>query len=213
MNMKKPVLLLIVMILLGCSHEVMVKPTVSPVAYKLMDQKVEGNIAVFIHPDLADLRLVVEPQSRYCGASNFPFEAGQSIQASVIKTAQSVFKNCRPVAAVPQNHGFDGILAAELVDFDVDLKFNEGAWSGTAESWVEINILLTFYDAKLNPVWHSVVGYSKKDFADAGAACGGGAVAISKSMEQCLKNISIQMAEKIAASSKIKVALARAPRG
>jgi hypothetical protein len=212
MKMKKPVFLLIILLLLGCSHEVTVKPLVSPVASKLIDQKVEGNIAVFIHPDLADLRMVVEPHSRYCGSSNFPLEAGQSIKASLIKTAQSVFKNCRPVVAVPQNHGFDGILAAELLDFDVDLKFNEGTWSGTAESWVEMNILLTFYDAKLNPVWRSVVGYSKKDFADAGPACGGGADAISKSMEQCLKNISIQMAEKIAASNKIKVTLARVPR-
>jgi hypothetical protein len=211
--MKKTLFLLIVMILPGCSHEVTVKPTVSPVAYKLMDQKVEGNIAVFIHPELADLKMVVEPQSRYCGSSSFPFQAGQSIKASLIKTAQGVFKNCRPVDAVPQNHGFDGILAAELVDFDVDLKFNEGTWSGTAESWVEINILLTFYDARLNPVWHSVVGYSKKDFAEAGTGCGGGADAISKAMEQCLKNISIQMAEKISDSNKIKVALARAPRG
>lgn len=207
--MKKIVYLLTIALLLGCSHEVTVKPVVSPVAYKLMDQKVEGNIAVFVHPDLADLRLTVEPHSRYCGSASFPLEAGQSIKGSLIKTAQSVFENCRPVAAVPQNHGFDGILAAELLDFDVDLKFNEGTWSGSAESWVEMNILLTFYDAKLNPVWRTVVGYSKKDFADAGAACGGGADAISKSMEQCLKNISIQMAEKITDSSKIKMTLSR----
>jgi len=210
--MKKRILLLIILVFWSCSHEVTVKPVVSPVAFKLIDQKVEGNIAIFVHPDLAELNPDVEPHSRYCSTTNFPLEAGQSIKASLIKTAQGVFKNCREVAAVPQDHGFDGILAAELLDFDVDLKFTEGTWSGTAEAWVELNILLTFYDAKLNPVWRSVVGYSKKDFADAGRTCGGGAVAISKSMEQCLKNISIQMAEKIAASNKIKVALARTPR-
>jgi hypothetical protein len=212
MKMKKPLCLLIFMLLLGCSHEVTVKPIVSPVASKLIDQKIEGNIAIFISPELAELSKIVEPHSRYCSATNFPLEAGQSIKASLIKTAQNVFKNCRPVDSVPQNHGFDGILAAELLDFDVDLKFSDGTWSGTAESWVEMNILLTFYDAKLNPIWRSVVGYSKKDFADAGPTCGGGAVAISGSMEQCLKNISIQMAEKIADSNKIKVTLARAPR-
>ena len=210
--MKKPVCLLIIMLLLGCSHAVTVKPIVSPVAVKLIDQKIEGNIAIFIPPDLADLRKVVEPRSRYCSTMNFPLEAGQSIKASLIKTAQSVFKNCRPVDSVPQNHGFDGILAAEILDFDVDLKFSEGTWSGTAESWVEMNIMLTFYDAKLNPIWRSVVGYSKKDFADAGGTCGGGAIAISRSMEQCLKNISILMAEKIADSNKIRITLARAPR-
>jgi hypothetical protein len=73
-----------------------------------------------------------------------------------------------------------------------------------------MNIKLTFYDANLNPVWRSVVGYSKKEFADAGGTCGGGATAISASMEQCLKNISIQMAEKIADSHKIKTTIARA---
>jgi hypothetical protein len=114
------------------------------------------------------------------------------------------------VDSVPQDHGFDGILAAELLDFDVDVKFNDGLWSGTAESWVEMNIKLTFYDANLNPVWRTVVGYTKKDFSDAGGTCGGVAIAISGGMEQCLKNISIQMAEKLADSQKIKTTIARA---
>jgi len=210
--MKKRIFLLTIMVFWGCSHEVMVQPTVSPIAYRLIDQKVEGNIAIFVQPDLAELRNVVEPHSRYCSTTNFPFEAGQTIKASLIKTAQGVFKKCTALDSVPQNHGFDGILAAELLDFDVDLKFIDGTWSGTAESWVELNILLTFYDANLKPVWRSVVGYSKKDFADAGRTCGGGAVAIGRSMAQCLKNISIQMAEKIADSTKIKLALARVAR-
>jgi hypothetical protein len=197
---------------LGCSHEVTVKPTVSPFANQLIDRKVDGNIAIFIHPDLAGLNQVVKPQSRRCSTVKFPIEAGKSIKASLIKTAQGVFKNCKAVDSVPQDHGFDGILVAELLDFDVDVKFNDGLWSGTAESWVEMNIKLTFYDANLNPVWRTVVGYTKKEFSNAGGTCGGGATAISGSMEQCLKNISIQMAEKIAASQKIKTTIARSPR-
>jgi hypothetical protein len=208
--MKRFVFLLIFIAFWGCSHDVTVNPAVSPVVYQVVDQKLEGHIAIFVHPELAELNKVVEPRSRQCSTANFPIEAGQSIKASLIKTAQGIFKNCQPVDAVPQNHGFDGILAAELLDFDVDLKFIDGSWSGTAESWVEMNIKLTFYDANLNPVWRSVVGYSKKGFSDAGGTCGGGATAISGGMEQCLKNISIQIAEKIASSEKIKAAVARA---
>ncbi len=207
--MRTLIILLICLVFLGCSHKVTVKPTVSPVAYQLLDHKVDGNIAIFVHPDLANLNQVVKPRSRKCSTANFPIEAGKSIKASLIKTAQGVFKNIKAVDSVPQDHGFDGILAAELLDFDVDVKFNDGLWSGNAESWVEMNIKLTFYDANLNPVWRSVVGYSKKEFADAGGTCGGGATAISARMEQCLKNISIQMAEKIADSQKIKTAIAR----
>jgi hypothetical protein len=210
--MKKIIILSIGLTFLGCSHEVTVKPTVSPFANQLIDRKVDGNIAIFIHPDLAGLNQVVKPQSRRCSTVKFPIEAGKSIKASLIKTAQGVFKNCKAVDSVPQDHGFDGILVAELLDFDVDVKFNDGLWSGTAESWVEMNIKLTFYDANLNPVWRTVVGYTKKEFSNAGGTCGGGATAISGSMEQCLKNISIQMAEKIAASQKIKTTIARSPR-
>jgi hypothetical protein len=210
--MKKIIILSIGLSFLGCSHEVTVKPTVSPFANQLIDRKVDGNIAIFIHPDLAGLNQVVKPQSRRCSTVKFPIEAGKSIKASLIKTAQGVFKNCKAVDSVPQDHGFDGILVAELLDFDVDVKFNDGLWSGTAESWVEMNIKLTFYDANLNPVWRTVVGYTKKEFSNAGGTCGGGATAISGSMEQCLKNISIQMAEKIAASQKIKTTIARSPR-
>ena len=210
--MKKLIILSIGLAFLSCSHEVSVKPTVSPFANQLIDRKVDGNIAIFIHPDLAGLNQVVKPQSRHCSTAKFPIEAGKSIKACLIKTAQGVFKNCKAVDSVPQDHGFDAILAAELLDFDVDVKFNEGLWSGTAESWVEINIKLTFYDANLNPVWRTVVGYTKKEFSNAGGTCGGGATAISGSMEQCLKNISIQMTEKIADSQKIKTIIARSHR-
>lgn len=210
--MRKIAILLICLVFLGCSHEVTVKPTVSPVAYQLVDHKVGGHIAVFVHPDLAGLNLVVKPRSRSCSAVKFPVEAGPSIRASLIKTARSIFENSTAVDSVPQDHGFDGILAAELLDFDVDVKFNEGLWGGTAESWVEMNIKLTFYDPNLNPVWRTVVGYTKKDFSEAGGTCGGGATAISGGLEQCLKNISIQMAEKIIESGKIKTTLARAGR-
>jgi len=207
--MKKLIIVLICLAFWGCSHQVTVNPTVSPVASQLIDHKLDGNIAIFVHPDLAELNQVVKPRSRNCSTARFPIEAGQSIKAGLIKTAQSIFKNYKVVDSVPKNHGFDGILAAELLDFDVDVKFNDGLWGGTAESWVEINIKLTFYDANLNPVWRSVVGYTKKEFADAGGTCGGGATAISGGMEQCLKNISIQMAEKIAESQKIKASIAR----
>jgi hypothetical protein len=210
--MRKLAVLLICLAFLGCSHQVTVKPSVSPVAYQLIDHKVEGNIAIYVHPDLAGLNQVVKPRSRSCSIVKFPMEAGQSIKTSLIKTAQSIFKNCKSVDSVPQDHGFDGILTAELLDFDVDVKFNDGLWSGTAESWVEMNIKLTFYDANLKPVWRTVVGYTKKDFSDAGGTCGGGATAISGGMEQCLKNISLQMAEKLADSQKIKTTIARARR-
>ena len=180
--MRKFTFLWICVFFWGCSHEVTIQPTVSPVAYELVDRKVDGNIAFFVHPELADLSQVVKPQSRNCSTVKFPIEAGRGIKASLVKTAQSIFKNCRAVDSVPLDHGFDGILAAELLDFDVDVKFNDGLWSGTAESWVEMNVKLTFYDANLNPVWRSVVGCTKKEFSDAGGTCGGGAIAISDSM-------------------------------
>ena len=210
--MKKFTILLICLVFLGCSHEVTVKPTVSPIAYQLIDHKVNGNIAIFVHPDLADLNLVVKPRGRSCSIVKFPIDAGPSIKGSLIKTARSIFENSTVVDSVSQDHGFDGILAAELLDFDVDVKFNDGLWGGTAESWVEMNIKLTFYDANLNPVWRTVVGYTKKDFSAAGGACGGGATAISGGMEQCLNKISIQMVEKIIDSSMITTTIARAGR-
>lgn len=210
--MRKLTILMLCLAFWACSHEVPVKPAVSPVAHQLVDHKVAGNIAIFVHPELADLNLVVRPRSRSCSTVKFPIEAGQGIKASLVKTAQSIFENGTAVNSVSQDHGFDGILAAELLDFDVDVKFNDGLWGGTAESWVEINIKLTFYDANLNPVWRTVVGYTKKDFAAAGGTCGGGATAISGGLEQCLKNISIQMAEKIIESNKIKMTIARAGR-
>ncbi len=210
--MKNLSLILVCLAFIGCSHKVSIEPAVSPLAFQIVDHKVEGNVAIFIHPELANLHTVIKPHSRTCSTAKFPIDAGQSIKSSLVKTAQGIFENIRAVDSVPQDHDFDGILVAELLDFDVDLKFNERLWNDTAESWVEMNIKLTFYDSSLKPVWYTVVGYTKKEFSDAGGSCGGGAEAISGGIEQCLKNISIQMTEKIADSRKIKAALDRSRR-
>ena len=68
--MKKFAVLSICLAFWGCSHEVTVESTVSPVAYQLVDRKVGGNIAILVHPDLADLNLVVKPRGRSCSAVN-----------------------------------------------------------------------------------------------------------------------------------------------
>ena len=52
--MKKLIILSICLVFLGCSHDVSIKPAISPVAHQLVDHKVKGNVAVFIHPDLVD---------------------------------------------------------------------------------------------------------------------------------------------------------------
>ena len=64
--MRKFTILLLGLAFWACSHQVSVKPAVSPVAHQLVDHKIAGNIAIFVHPDLADLNLVVSPRSRSC---------------------------------------------------------------------------------------------------------------------------------------------------
>jgi hypothetical protein len=187
-----------------------IRPTVSPIAYQFAENKIDGNVGIYVHSDLAGLNQTIKPKSYTCSAWSFPLEIGDSMENCVVRAIQSCFTKSEKVDSVSKGRDLDGIITVELMDFDVDLSFLQGFWTGTADAYAEMTLKITYYDNELHPVWYSVVGYTKRETTEAGSACEGGAHAISAVIEHSMKKITIQIAEKITSSDKLRKAVAQA---
>ena len=190
----------------SCSYRVPIRPTVSPMAYEFTEKKIEGNVAIFVHGDPAKLNQVVRPKSLAGSACSYSVEVGNSLKESLVKIATSYFTNVTPIDHLPKDKtSFDGILTAELIDYNIEIKYTGGGFKVRASA--KMRVKLTFYDSDLKPVWTSVVGYSKWVMARAGMGCDVGVEPISSAIETCFENMTLQMAEKISKSEKIKETL------
>jgi hypothetical protein len=190
----------------SCSYSVPIRPTVSPIAYEFTEKKIESNVAIFVHGDPAKLNQVVSPKSLAGSACSYSVEVGNSLKKSLVKIANSYFTNVTPIDHLPKDKtSFDGILTAELIDFNIDITF---PWPGfIARASAEMRVKLTFYDSDLKLVWTSVVEYSNLVVAQAGTGCDDGVEPISSAIETCFENLTLQMAIKISKSEKIKETL------
>jgi hypothetical protein len=189
---------------------VSVEPTVSPIAYQLSHKQIDTTVGIFVSADSRELRQVIKPRSYECSGWSYPVDIGNCIRTCVVDTAGACFTKFEKIEHLPKAGGrFDGILAAEVIYSNIELTFQSGFWPSTADASAEMNIKLTFYDSNLNPVWRSVVGYANRQTAEGGGSCQGGAEAIGNAIEACLKNITIQMAEKITHSNEIAEAIHR----
>jgi hypothetical protein len=205
--MKKFINILIYSIfIVSCAYSVPIKPTVSPVAYEFTEKKIEGDVALFVDGDPTKLNQVVRPRSFTGAACYFPVEVGDSLKVSIERVANSYFTNVTRIDNLPKDKtNFDGILRAKLTDCNIDLTWLGQA--GTAvDAFAEMNVKLTFYDSDLKPVWASMVGHSKRVSVTATftGGCRDALEPISSAIEGCLKQITLQMAEKISYSEEIK---------
>lgn len=191
-------IVLLATIMAGCSHSVAVRPNVSPMAYNFSDKPINAHICLVMHDSISNHKQVVNPKSYVCSAWSYPVEMGPAISSTITQVAKNCFREVEVMNSIPVGkHHFNGILMVDLIDANLDLTFLPGFWSATADCYTEMNLKLTFLDGNNKKVWQSVVGYSKRQTGDSGGACEGGSTAISQALEACLKNISIQLAEKL----------------
>ncbi len=196
----------------GCTHGATVRPSVSPVAFELIDQKVQASAAVYVYPELIDHKVTVHPTTYACSAWNFDVEIGDSIRTTVHRVAEAAFKKAYPVSSLNEAVGsYDVIVAISLLDANTNIAFHQSFFSATADASAELNLKVALYDNKKERLDQFVVGYSSRQTGGAGGFCEGGGQVIDAAFQQCLKNISIQLAEKLTRNQRLLSMLQRKP--
>lgn len=202
-------ILTILVTLIACSEKVLVKPTVSTVAYDFINKKIEARVGVYFYPAVATHSTEINPSSHHCSAWKFPLELGPAIKGTIMKIAEAVFTHAEQITQLPKGkHDFDGIFTINLVDFNADVVFYpSGLFSGQAGAFIELSLKVAILNRNVQQVWHTVVGYQGRRKNDASTSCSQGALAIAKAVEHCLRQISIRLIERLVKEPKVRESL------
>jgi hypothetical protein len=190
-------ILAIFFIISGCTHSVAIRPSVSPVAYEFADKRVPASVAVYVYPELLDYTFEVYPSSYTCSAWNFRIEIGDPIRNTVQRIAEASFEKAFPISSFEEAaNSYDYVITISLLDVNANITFNQG-FSITADASAELNLKVNILGKDKEKIDQFVVGYSSRQTGGAGSFCAGGSQVIDMAFQQCLKNISIQLAEKL----------------
>ncbi len=191
-------------LLSGCTHSAVISPSVSPVAYEMANDRVSASAAVYIYPELLEHSYQVHPSSYQCSAWNYKLEVGKSVSGTVAKVVEASFEKAFPVNTLQETPDiYDVIVSVGLLDCNCNLSFHSSFFSGTADASAELSLRVVLLDPKLERIDQFVVGYSSRRTSGAGGFCEGGSKAIEDAFQQCLKHISIELAEKLTRNSKL----------
>ena len=188
----------------ACTHSAVISPSVSPVAYEMANDRVAASAAIYIYPELLDHSYQVHPSSYQCSAWKYNLEVGKSVSGTVSKVVEASFEKAYPVSRLQETPDlYDVIVSVGLMDCNCALSFHSSFFSGTADASAELSLKVVLLNNKLERIDQFVVGYSSRRTSGAGGFCEGGSTAIEAAFEQCLKHISIELAEKLSHNSKM----------
>jgi hypothetical protein len=100
-------------------------------------------------------------------------------------------------------HGYRGLIRVIGEDLDVDIKVIPGFWSAEIEAETKLTAAYVV-DGLDGRLAGGRVFAEGKERNDAGAACGGGAIAVGKSAERALRRLMQQLGERIANEPRLR---------
>jgi len=193
----------------GCAYQVPTKVKPSYSVYTAYDEKLPGRAAVYV--DASEARQTVKVSGFSCSAHNFPVDAESEIETAVVKTIgnlmEGVEKVDRPLTRDQlASYGVDAMVVVKVEDMDVDLIVIPGFWSAEMESEADLALGVKV-DTKSGRKVGAMVSGIGEERAGAGSACEGGAIAISKALEEALSDVFAELGEAIANSDRLRSAM------
>lgn len=182
----------------GCTYNGIARPSVSPEPFEVAGQKVPGSAAVYLFSHLLDYKISVRPDTLGCSAWSYDVEIGDSVRKTVHRATEAAFERVSPIFSMDQSTGsyFDFIVAVNLEGANANISFD---FSGRPDVLAELTLKVAVYDKTMVILDQFLVGYISRQTGKPWAwnTCKAGGDLINTSFQQCLKNISIQLADKL----------------
>lgn len=193
----------------GCAYQVPTKVKPSYSVYTAYDEKLPGRAAVYV--DASEARQRVKVSGFSCSAHNFPVDATSEIETAVVRTIgnlmEGVEKVDRPLTRDQlASYGVDAMIIVKVEDMDIDLVVVPGFWQSEMESEADLALGVKV-DTRSGRKVGAMVSGNGEERAGAGGACEGGAVAISKALEEALSDAFAELGEEIANSDRLRSAM------
>ena len=212
--MKRAILAsLSVAMLAGCSYgaQTSISPSYNvPSSY---DRKLEGDYAVQVNGET--MQEDVSVSGFNCSAHDYPLDMRSAFETSTIKTLQQVVDNAKLVKnalsrADMKKQNFQGFVRVEGRNVDTDLTVDQGFFSSDMKAEVQLVATINV-DTPKGRALGTTVSAQRDKKTGAGAACEGGAEAISGAAEDAMQALMRRIGEEISNSPRLREQMSVVP--
>jgi len=141
--MKTVSILLIVLCLVGCAHNIQMNPNIQPNVYML--EKKGMSVGVVFTDKLATYSETVTPSTYVGSAHTYTFEVGPPLQSALLRAVEAVYDevamidNTGLLVDYPVGYKFD------LENAQIDVTFQQGFWTVSSRGNVNLSVSLERY--------------------------------------------------------------------
>ena len=194
----------------ACSHAIAIRPAPS---YDLLvfEAPLPAAAAVFVDGDQLRREVRITPEETggygWCGDSQYPVDAGQALELSVLGTLEQVIREVRRTATpmdreAMEARGFDSVVVVRADTFDARVAGDPFAgFEGNAELTLSVSAFTSDGLLLRDIVYGSGVHNA------AGMTCRGGAEALGLAVEVAIESAMTELGEIIANSSELRRSL------
>ena len=194
----------------ACSHAIAIRPAPS---YDLLvfEAPLPASAAVFVDGDQLRREVRITPEETggygWCGNSQYPVDAGQALELSVLGTLEQVIREVRRTATpmdreAMEARDFDSVVVVRADTFDARVAGDPFAgFEGNAELTLSVSAFTS--DGLL--LREIVYGSGVQNAA--GMTCRGGAEALGLAVEVAIESAMTELGEIIANSSELRSSL------
>jgi hypothetical protein len=198
-------LILIMLLMGGCTYVVKSEPVKVRNIYSSFDDKIPGTWIIVTDKDMESISRVIGTSGNVCSAHKYPVIVNDAIALSVKQTMKAVFENTLEKTNMATNEELSDLNARgnvfiRLVTFEPRVRcFLSGSCSGEAD--IEFEVTVKDQNEKL---FATVVGDSATFDGDCSVGCGCVADVLSEAISKSLEEALERMAEKLLNSHVIR---------
>ena len=144
--MKKILLLIFCILIVGCAHRVALSPNIRPNA--MIANKLPSTVAVVVSDELLNYVEHARPSSWSGSAHTYNFEMGKSLCDALTRSVETAYENVMVAKTNPQAGEFDRIIKFALQNSNMDVYFQDGFLTSTGRANYSISIVMEAYNGK-----------------------------------------------------------------
>ena len=157
----------------------------------------------------APLRRDVKPATYICSAHSYPIGAGAPLSSSLRRTFEQVAdetpsRDAIPSAQVKRSEGFTGSIFVKVGRVPAASHCQQGFWSGTCTSTVDISLGTTIRSADGQVLLSTSAGSTRSADGPTGPGCGDAGSAMAEATSRTMKDALERLAERMANSTALR---------
>lgn len=137
-------ILLLIILLAGCTQNVTIRPDIFPSAF--IAEKHSYSVGVVFSNDMLTHVLHVKPSTYVGSAYSYNFELGTQLKNALYRTVESAYENPTLTNIIPSSGEYDRIIKFSLQSSVMDLQFETGFMSTSGRSTYAITVSMEAYD-------------------------------------------------------------------